>query len=475
MDGFDLAFGGVHEELDTQLNVEGDLPAWLNGTLIRNGPGRFEFGDTSVDHWFDGLAMLRAFRFQDGTARYRNRFLRTEAYAAAEQGDYGGGFGTPDDAGLVDLALAYLTPPDATDNTNVNVWRLGGEFAAMTETPKLTTFDGDTLETTGRTSYLGEPSGQLTTAHPHHDRARGETVNLVTAFGRTSEYRITRQPDGVWNRELVGAVETDKPAYLHDFGVTDKYVVITEVPLVVEPWKLLVPSTTAFIDRYDWKPERGTRIALLNRETGELVADPVTEAFFCFHHVNAFDRPDGTLTVDLVTFPDPEPITGLYFDSLDIPGTWEIPGGRLDRLHIDPDAGTVNRERLHPGGVGLPRISREARRTPHRYVYAQGTRGQPVTDLPTELLKIDVDGGAHRRHHRAGCYFSEPVFIPRPNGSGEDDGVVLAVILDTERQQSCLLILDGETFTERARARLPHALPLDFHGQWFPADDPDDF
>jgi beta-carotene 15,15'-monooxygenase len=50
----------------------------------------------------------------------------------------------------------------------------------------------------------------------------------------------------------------------------------------------------------------------------------------------------------------------------------------------------------------------------------------------------------------------------------EDEGVVLSVALDTEAEHSWLLVLDGESFTERARAAIPHAIPFDFHGRFFP-------
>lgn len=45
----------------------GALPEWLSGKLIRNGPGCFEVGDTKLNHWFDGMAMLHSFTIQSGT------------------------------------------------------------------------------------------------------------------------------------------------------------------------------------------------------------------------------------------------------------------------------------------------------------------------------------------------------------------------------------------------------------------------
>lgn len=74
------------EGRDHRLPVEGSVPNWLSGALIRNGPGSFEFGGRRARHWFDGLAMLRRYGFAAGEIRYTNRSLRTEAYAERGHG-----------------------------------------------------------------------------------------------------------------------------------------------------------------------------------------------------------------------------------------------------------------------------------------------------------------------------------------------------------------------------------------------------
>lgn len=63
---------------------------------------------------------------------------------------------------------------------------------------------------------------------------------------------------------------------------------------------------------------------------------------------------------------------------------------------------------------------------------------------------------------------------PAPTAEAEDQGVVLAVVLDTQRQTSFLLVLDGTTFDERARVQVPHHIPFGFHGQFFSNGQPID-
>jgi beta,beta-carotene 9',10'-dioxygenase len=49
----------------------------------------------------------------------------------------------------------------------------------------------------------------------------------------------------------------------------------------------------------------------------------------------------------------------------------------------------------------------------------------------------------------------------------EDVGAVLSVVFDSQSGTSFLLVLDGQSFTEIARTRLPQHIPFGFHGQFF--------
>src|SRR5207302_2667559 len=111
-----------------ELPVSGALPAWLTGTLVRTGPAKFEVGDRSYAHWFDGLAMLHRFGFADGAVSYANRFLQTRAYRAAmETGRITFSEFATDPCRTVFQRVASIFSPSLTDNAAVNVVCLGDE------------------------------------------------------------------------------------------------------------------------------------------------------------------------------------------------------------------------------------------------------------------------------------------------------------------------------------------------------------
>jgi len=264
---------------------------------------------------------------------------------------------------------------------------------------------------------------------------------------------------------------------MHSFAVTRRYVVLTEFPYVVDPMDLLTGGGT-FVDTYRWEPERGIQFTVLDRNGGGLVGRTRAAGRFGFHHVNAYERDNDELVIDLETVPDADDSIGaLYLEGLRS-GALNVPAGAVDRyrLGLSTAGPTVERERYHEGGTALPTVSPAVRMREHRYVYAQGC-DQPVTEWPGRVTKLDVETGATATFDADG-HPSEPVFVPRPDRPDsdpwtlgaperEDAGVVLTVVLHPEGRSS-LVVLDGEELDERARVRLPHALPFDFHGRFFP-------
>ncbi len=476
-----LGFHSLARELTTELPVEGSLPPWLSGSLVRNGPGAFTAGGNDIDHWFDGLAMLHRFSF-DGTDRvgYRNRFLRSEAYERAQAGEPLTGFATGGASILDRVRSVFLSAP--YDNTNIIAERFGERYLALTETPRRVEFDPESLATLGHAQYDGpEPSGQLTCAHLVRDPWSDRLVTFEIEFGRRCAYHVHETADAE-TREHVATVPVAEPAYMHSFALTPNYVVLTEFPFVVDPMDML-RNGGGFVDAFRWEPDRGTRFIVIDRRSGGVVADPRTEAFFGFHHVNAYERnarptgdgdgrprPGDDLVVDLETVPNADSLAALSLERLrqDDLGVF---GGSLDRFTVSLRAtgASVDRERLHDG-TALPTVSPAVRCRPHRYVYAQAT-DQPVTEWPKRLVKVDTETREATAFAAGGDrHYSEPVFVPAPEGDreGEDDGVVLAVELDVGAGHSWLVVLDGGTFEERARAAVPHAIPFDFHGRFFP-------
>jgi len=461
-----LGFSTLERELSAdELQLHGALPPWLAGSLLRTGPAKFEVGEQRMRHWFDGLAMLHRFTIADGRVSYGNRFLESRSYRAArEQGRIVyGEFATDPCRSLFRRVQTLFSRGALPDNANINVTKLGERFIAMTETPLPVQFDPRTLEAAEVRPY--EVPGELSTAHPHAGRASGSMLNYAAKLGPRSSYRFFEVPPSAPSGRpakprVIGSLPVREPAYMHSFGLTERWFVLAEFPLVVNPLALAL-SGRPYIENYRWKPARGTRFTLVDRASGEAVKGFQSDACFAFHHVNAYED-GGEVIVDMCAYPDAGIVEDLYLDRLR--AGKPIASAALTRFRLRPADRSVSSELLADGDIELPRINyRRCNERPYRYVW--GNSAGPSGWIE-RIVKVDVSDAATLSWSERDCYPGEPVFVARPEAEREDDGVLLSIVLDAAAGSSFLLVLDAADLGELARAQVPHHIPFSFHGQF---------
>ena len=163
------------------MQVEGEIPDWLEGALLRTGPGVFDSPSLVAEHWFMGLAMMSRIDLADGEARFSSQLLRSRSFEKAQR--------PPLWPPFLDAAWKRIRPflPNnpRSDNAGVNVVAPygAGETVAMTETLNRVQLDPDRLA--GKPYvYEDDVVAHLTTAHPVRDEARGAWFNYGTQFGK---------------------------------------------------------------------------------------------------------------------------------------------------------------------------------------------------------------------------------------------------------------------------------------------------
>lgn len=460
-----LGFSTLEREvvLD-ELPLTGEPPGWLSGSLLRTGPAKFEVGGRSMRHWFDGLAMLHRFTIERGRVSYGSRFLESRSYRAArERGRMAyGEFATDPCRSLFKRVQTLFSPRSLSDalpdNANINVTRLGERFIAMTETPLSVQFDVRTLQAADVRPY--RVPGQLSTAHPHLDRSSGAMLNYAANLGPRSTYRFFSVGPHDTEARVIASLPVRHPAYMHSFGLTERWFVLAEFPFVVNPLALALAGRP-YIENYRWRPQLGTRFTLIDRRSGSTVADFETEACFAFHHVNAYEE-EGEVLVDLCTYPDPGIIQDLYLERLRAGKPIAQP--ELTRFRLRLADRSVSRRHLAESDLELPRINYgRCNERPHRYVWGNGIGAHGWLE---RIVKVDTAEGATLSWSEPACYPGEPVFVARPEAEHEDDGVLLSVVLDADAGTSFLLVLDAADLSELARAHAPHHIPFGFHGQF---------
>ena len=83
-----------------------------------------------------------------------------------------------------------------------------------------------------------------------------------------------------------------------------------------------------------------------------------------------------------------------------------------------------------------------------------------------QIGKIDVETGECTKWTGTpDQYPSEPIFVPNPLSSAEDDGVLVATVVETrEETTNSLIILNAKTMQEVAKIQTEEKIPNGLHG-----------
>jgi all-trans-8'-apo-beta-carotenal 15,15'-oxygenase len=465
--GWRLGFESLEREVaeEQALEIHGQVPADLRGTLYRIGPARHDVYGERYRHWFDGDGMVHALRLDGGRATYRNRFVATAGKAeedAARRRLYGG-FGTPPAGG----PLARLRRRGGKNAANTNIVYHGGRLLALWEGGRPHRLDSRTLETLGEDDLGGALGpGDSFSAHPKLHPATKELWNFGVRYGRAAEIVLYRgAPDGTVTRAATLAMPF--PAMVHDFALTQTRAVFILGPIALPRLPLaLIAGRRSFGGSLRWQPELGTRVATVDLATGE-ARWYATDAFLMFHTANAWDDgPD--VRVDLCAYPD---ATVMRFFT-------EVMAGDIasdvavwpERLRLTA-AGRVERRRLAAVPLEFPRVAPRALATePSRLYGVSWESGERFLGLPAA---IDLASGRAALARLApGQYAGECVPVARPGATHDDDVWLLTLVLDAAARRSELWILDGADLAAPpvARLPLPHVVPFGFHGNWVRAE-----
>lgn len=455
-------------------NITGEIPSELNGTLFRNGPGLLEIHGTALHHPFDGDGMVSAITFTEGKAHFRNRFVRTEGYVKEQEAGkmlYRGVFGTQKPGGW--LANAFDLNIKNIANTNVIYW--GGKLLALWEAAEPYRLDPKTLETLGIERLNGVlNAGDSLAAHPwideHCELDGGNPclVNFSVKPGISSTIQIYEfAPNGEVLRRHSHSIPGF--SFIHDFAITPHYCIFVQNAVQFNPIPFFLGLQGAG-QCVQFQGKKPSRIILIPRTPPyQEVKTFEVEAGFIFHHANAFEIGNDTVCLDSICY---ESLTSVEaktdykqvnFDALS--------PGQLWRFRINLNSPKVTRELVDARCVEFPTLAGDRVGHPYRYLYI-GTAHAATGNAPLQaILKLDWETQERQVWSAAPRGFvGEPVFVPFPNATKEDDGWLLTMVYDAASHRSDIVILDARNLNQEplARLHLKHHIPYGLHGNWTP-------
>jgi carotenoid cleavage dioxygenase len=318
-------------------------------------------------------------------------------------------------------------------------------------------------------------------------------VSYYFGWGNRVQYSVLGT-DGRIRRTV--DVEVAGSPMMHDFSLTDRHVVIYDLPVTfdIDTAMGTVPSLFArparwvasqFIGRrripervsglmlrlggsdsqfpYSWNASYPARVGVMARDgDGSDIRWFDVEPCYVYHPLNAYEDGD-RVVLDVVRHPKMF-LTDRHGPNEGAP--------TLDRWTVDLSAGKVLEERLDDRGQEFPRVDERLVGRPHRYGYTVGFTPNSAGDVDhaSQLLKHDLAAGQTQvRTFGANRGAGEFVFVPERPDASEDEGIVMGFVYDGDSDRSDLVLLDAGTLDTVAEIHLPVRVPYGFHGSWVPA------
>ncbi|UMB68719.1 carotenoid oxygenase family protein [Mycobacterium paraterrae] len=476
----------------TDLPVTGHIPDFLHGRYLRNGPNPVAEVDPVTYHWFTGDGMVHGVSLQGGKANwYRNRWVRSAAVRQA----------------LGEAAVApNLKSGMQALGANTNVLAHAGKTLALVEGGVANYELTDELDTVGACDFDGTLYGGYA-AHPHRDPRTGElhAVNYSFARGKSVQYSVI---DTTGRARRTVDISVSGSPMMHDFSLTDKYVVLYDLPVTLDPMQVLPTKMPRWMRRpaqivaeavvgqvpvpgpiaarfnrneksdyrlpYAWNPKYPARIGVMPREGGNSdVRWFDVEPCYVYHPLNAYSEDRNgqeVLVLDVVRYER-------MFDR-DRRGPGDT-APTLDRWTINLVTGKVGTERLDDRSQEFPRINETLLGSKHRFGYTVGIEGGFVdsgrSQMLSSLYKHDFASGSSMvAPLDPELLLGEMSFVPRPAADSaslsEDDGILIGYGYHRGRAEGQLVLLDAQTCESVATVHLPQRVPMGFHGNWAPQD-----
>jgi all-trans-8'-apo-beta-carotenal 15,15'-oxygenase len=451
------------------LKVEGKWPLALQGRFYRNGPALHERGDQRYQHWFAGDGMVQQFNIAAGRLSHQGRLVRTAKF---KQEQASGKFLVPGFGTHIDSTVR-ITGPDVMNTANTNAIEHAGRVLAMWEGGSAHGMDVKTLETTGPIAWQDGWSQMPFSAHPKVD-PQGHLWNFGGAFGRILSYHIDAQ--GQLQKAQVAKLSIDPKkggGMMHDMAVTERFLVVPIPPVVVR-WDLVARGQVGEQAMYVTDDPLRVWVApkddISKAQLFELPSEMV------FHVGNAHEDGDD-IVLSYVGGADSNFLGGAAVNIMRgvVNATGTDTGKsalRLARLNLRTGAARV--QTLVNDAVEFPRVHPQRVGVKANWLL-QAEAWLPASTLTPSSIQFDgialrnITTGAMQRYAYGQDFMPEEhVMVPMPNKSGELDAWVLGTAFHIPTQTTCLNVLQASNLGAGpvARAWLPYALPLGFHGNF---------
>jgi all-trans-8'-apo-beta-carotenal 15,15'-oxygenase len=267
-------------------------------------------------------------------------------------------------------------------------------------------------------------------------------------------------------------VPTANADMVHDFAMTERYLVFVLMPYRYQPR----PDDPAlsFVGHYAWQAGQPGQVLVVDKADFKAVRLIDIPARGVFHLGNAWEEGVGgnTLRFGTVSYDDFPDFMRRAGDVMDH-SLLAYPGTRWTEHEVDLAAGTVRSASPFAGTVEFPRFDPRRIGRASRCVYLMGRQGGEGELFGFNTVRRFDQRTAQLQEYRygPGVVAEEHVFVPAPGTDAEERGWLVGTSYDWRQRRTTLSVFDAAAVADGplAQATLPYALPLGIHGQFVAA------
>ena len=445
--------------------IEGILPTDLNGALFRNGPGLFERDGYRKKNLLDGDGMIQKISIANGKATYQNHFVRTPKYLAEEKA---GKFLYPTWTTLAPKFHQNIPGFPTKTQAGVVATVRNNTLYALDEVGMPWQLNPADLSDQGSYRLTEKGAAASYKAHNKIDGRNGDWVFLGWSETKTSVAQILIK-DKQGTTQLIRNIPMPTRSYVHDFFITENYVVINLHPVIMKPLSLLV-GRRSYKDCLSWQPELGNKICIIERKAQGHVQFFDAPAAFMWHVFNAYEE-DNKIIADFVGYDEPDHLIGDDpFLTAVMTGGEGQPSkpGTVRRHIIDIDQNKATEQILFEGNYEFPII--HFAHTGYKHRFGFGTSGDIGKFGHNALVRFDFANMTMRKLFLGpNTQVGEPVYATQ-SMTDNGRGYLLSMCLDENSGKSFVAVVDAESMDLTAKILLKHHTPLSFHGCWQPSE-----
>lgn len=450
------------------VEIEGKIPADLNGAFYRTGPdAQYPLAPGNIP--FDGEGHVSMWRIKDGRVDYKSRFVRNERYIAQEKA-HRILFPMYRNIHTDDPSVKGLSRSTA----NTHIINHKNMLLALKEDSPPCAMDLHTLETIDPVyTFDGQLQSKTFTAHPKVDSETGDMIAFgyeAKGFGTddVNVFQITPQGKMVWQ----AWIKVPYVGMIHDFAVTQKHIVFYVIPLAFDEKQIANGGI-----HWSWKNGEATYFGVMRRGgDGKDIKWFKGPERSSTHVMGCWSDGDKVYVDCEMSAYNPFPFMPMRDGS-----RWDPVKGssRITRLSVDTskkNVKTYSMEVLYPNHLGaLPRQDDRYNTMPYRYGFLPCPDPDPKdpSKRPSACwARFDLQKRSATVFNAGeGTQLAEVVFAPKSKDAPEGVGYLMGVATrNLEGGRADLIILDAEKPEAGpiATVKLPIRAAPQIHGWWVP-------